>query len=305
MVKQQAVTEAPPVARARHLERTPADALVRHPWWLWPHLLSLDAPVVALVWQEWWSRCAREPLLPGERLVLGFGVWLIYLADRQADVARGRPDDTGTARHAFAARWHRPLLVLALVIGAGLVALAPRVLPGGEFCGGLGLLAAATAYFWLVHRGPSPGWTCRLPKEAVVGGMFALGTLFFALCRPARVPASLAAGGVLFGAVCFLNCALITAWERGLRDRRDPASLLNAFPVLVHGGLARGCWLLATLSAALTWHAPVLLPVALSAVALAILDRWRRHLSANTLRCLADAVLLAPCVCELFVTAYR
>lgn len=279
----------------------------RQPWWLWPHLLSLDAPVVALVWQDWWSRTAGVPLGVGERWVLGFGVWLIYLADRLADVSRGGPEDTGTARHAFTAAWRRPLWALAGLVAAGLVVLAPKVLPVGEFRGGLGLLAAAGGYFWLIHRRPWPGWTRRVPKEAVVGGMFALGTTFFALCRPPSAPGLLGAGVVLFGVVCFLNCALITAWERNLRDRRDPVSLLNAFPRLVSHGLTHGCWLAAGLAVAVAgaWHALLPVPLALAAVLLAGLHGGRRHLPADVLRCLADAVLLTPCVCGVLAGVYQ
>ena len=117
----------------------------------------------------------------------------------------------------------------------------------------------------------------------------------------------LAVAVALFGAVCFLNCALITSWERGLRDRRDPASLLNAFPRLVRrGNLCRLCALTAAGAAvlALAWRAPSLVPVALAAAALAGLDGGRRHLSADALRCLADAVLLTPCVCYGFTAVY-
>ena len=295
MVKQPAITEAPAVAPAH---RRPEARTARRAWWLWPHLLSLDAPLVALVWQDWWSRCAHVPLGPGERAVLGLGVWLIYLADRLADVMRGRPENAETARHAFAAAGQRPLWWLAAGVGVVLVGMAPRMLPGGEFRGGLGLLAAAATYFWLIHRGRPPRWTRRWPKEATVGGMFALGTVFFALGRSSSVP--LAVTVALFGVTCFLNCALITSWERGLGDRRDPASLLNAFPRLVNdGGLRHLCVLTALLAAALAleWRTPLLLPVALAAAALACLDGGRRHCSADALRCLVDVVMLTPCVC--------
>lgn len=280
---------------------------MRRPPWLWPHLLGLDAPVVALVWQDWWGRFAHVPLRPGERTVLGLGVWLIYLADRLADMARERSEDAGTARHAFAAAWRRPLLALGCAVAACLVVLAPGVLPQGEFWSGLGLLGAVGAYFWLIHRGASPGWTRFLPKEAVVGAMFALGTAFFAVWRAIFAAGPLLAGGALFGTVCFLNCALITAWERSLRDRRDPASLLNAFPRLVNRGLAPLCGLTALLALAAAFIENTFLPVpvALAAAGLAGLDRWRHALPANVLRCLADAVLLTPLVCGLFAGMYQ
>src|SRR5580658_6918484 len=59
---------------------------VRPPVWLWFNLLSLDAPVIALVWQDFLSRCYPTALNPIGRCVLGLTVWAIYLADRLLDV---------------------------------------------------------------------------------------------------------------------------------------------------------------------------------------------------------------------------
>ena len=268
-------------------------------WWLWPHVLGLDAPLVALAWQDWWGRAVYRPPAPSQRVILGLGVWLIYLADRLADSARGSPGEGTTARHAFAGARRFPLLLLATAIALALTALAPLLLPPDQFRHGLVLLAAASAYFWSIHRKASPRWTRYLPKEAVVGGMFALGTVFFVLCGPVPMPGRLVTAVVLFGAACFLNCALITAWECHPCDRRDPASLLNAFPALADGGLCKACWGLALAAGALGWgwRAAIFAPVALAAVLLAALDRWRGRFSANALRCLVDLVLLTPSAC--------
>jgi hypothetical protein len=56
------------------------------PVWLWMNLLSLDAPLVALVWQDLLARCYGTLLLPAGRTVLGLTVWAIYIADRLMDV---------------------------------------------------------------------------------------------------------------------------------------------------------------------------------------------------------------------------
>src|SRR5690242_16333745 len=60
--------------------------------WLWPNLLSLDAPLVAVLWQQLFARCFG---LPGDAipaLLLVASVWLIYAADRAFDVWRGEGD---------------------------------------------------------------------------------------------------------------------------------------------------------------------------------------------------------------------
>ncbi len=288
-----------PVPENTRVDTGPSRPSTR-PWWLWPHLLSLDAPLVALAWQEWWGRTGGVPLRVSQRLVLGLGVWMIYLADRLADTARGLPGDTATARHAFAGDHRGPLLVLTGGIGVVLVVLAPCALPPGQFGGGLVLLAVAGAYFWQIHRQGSQRWTARVPKEAAVGGMFALGTSFFAFWQPLLLPERWMAAVASFGTLCFLNCALITSWERNLRDQRDPFSFLNAFPRWTAGGLRSVCWLLASGAgmAGILWRTTFFLPVALGALALGMLDCGRRRIAPDALRTLADAVLLTPWLCQ-------
>src|SRR5689334_13180959 len=91
-------------------------------WWHLPHLLSLDAPAVAVLWQEMLARAAGGALLLPGRLSLWCVVWAVYLADHLLDT-RSRPDGEETARHRFARR-HRTGLSLLLVLVVTLGALA-------------------------------------------------------------------------------------------------------------------------------------------------------------------------------------
>jgi hypothetical protein len=102
-------------------------------------------------------------------------------------------------------------------------------------------------------------------------------------------------GVVLFAALCFCNCALITRWERHEEDVRNRASLLNAFPRLT-ARLSILCLALAALAAgAVLLAGPMpFLPLGMSAVLLAILDLCHKRLSTNAARVLADAALLTP-----------
>ena len=267
-------------------------------WWLWPHLLSLDAPLVAIVWQRWWARSAGVPLAWSHEWILGLGVWLIYLADRLADTASLAFNECETTRHAFYRRRHRAMQPLAAAVFVALICLAPCALPVGQFLTGLGLLSLTGGYFWLVHRRMRLDWPRLVPKEAVVGGMFSLGTGFFALMRSQRPPSELLAALPFFGALCFFNCALITKWEENAQDICESSSLLNAFPRLTTR-LDGSCLILAILAFAVVVvipHGGVFAPVAVSALLLATLDRCRRFLSADALRVLADVVLLTPCM---------
>ena len=267
----------------------------RAAWWLWPHLLSLDAPLVAVVWQGCWARSAHVRLSWCHPCVLGLGVWLIYLVDRLADCARAVPGDPVTARHAFHARWRVGLSSLAATAAATLVLLTPHVLSRAEFLHGLLLLALAGVYAWLIHGRKQQGWAACLPKEAAVGSMFAAGTAFFPWCQGAMDRLDLSAGAVIFGGLCFCNCALITVWERHAQDVRNRSSLLNAFPRLA-ARLRPLCLALAGLAGIglLVTGSPSFLALALGGLFLAALDRHRGRIAPDALRVLADVALLTP-----------
>ncbi len=268
----------------------------RPPWWLWPHLLSLDAPLVALTWQGWWAKTAHLNLPWSDPLILGLAVWMIYLADRLADVTQSTAGELNTDRHAFFARHTGSLRWLLGVVVASLTILTPTLLPFRQFMGGLALLGLAGVYFWSVHTGPRRT-RYGLPKEALVGGMFAVGSAFFVLGAAPVIPGSIVLGVALLGVVCFLNCALISAWEQSPRDRRDPTSLLNAWPRLTARlGTITLLLLTGTVILTFTWRTggASLKPFVLSLLGLWALDQRKAKLSARSLRVLADAVLFTP-----------
>ncbi len=283
------VGDPPDEIHAAALPSTPA----RFPPWVWPHLLSLDAPAVAVGWQAWWAHVAGVPLGWPHHVILGLCVWMIYLADRLADGLRASPAEWGTQRHEFYHRQRAIPAVLLLWGIAALAALSTRFLAPREFGGGAILLLVTTFYFWMIHG--RAGWPLRAPKEAVVGGLFAAGTAYFPLVQ-ARPSGMLTASVGLFGALCFLNCALITRWERTLRDRRDRRSLLNAFPAMTErlGLSALALAAAAALLGAATGQLRPLAPLTISAVGLWALDCARNRIPASALRVLVDAALLTP-----------
>ncbi len=293
---------ARPSARARENFPPPGGSgLQQATWWLWPHLLSLDAPLVAVVWQGWWARSVGAHLSWAQNAILGGGVWLIYLADRLADTSSNAPGSHETARHAFYWSYHPRIRWLAISIFLTLSWLAPRTLDAWQFVAGLGLLALAGGYFWLVHLRADDGWARILPKETLVAGMFAAGTLFFVLGRTGNPRPDLLFSGALFGGLCFFNCTLITKWERRSSDLHNPASLLNAFPRLT-AQLRTGCLCLALLTGIYAilgpWQGCTLLPIVVSALLLALLDHHHNQFSADALRVLADVALLTPWLCQ-------
>ncbi|HXD91029.1 MAG TPA: hypothetical protein VNU00_08210, partial [Candidatus Binataceae bacterium] len=84
------------------------------PFWLWPTILSLDAPTIAIVWLALFAAVFRVD--PGWPVLtaLGLWVWLIYVADRLLDGLKQPPSNGEVLRHRFY-RYHRlPVLLCAL-----------------------------------------------------------------------------------------------------------------------------------------------------------------------------------------------
>ena len=238
--------------------------------WLWPNLLSLDAPLVAVLWQILFARCFQVPVDALAAVLLLATVWLIYAADRTLDAWRG---DVHSRRHEFYQHHWRGLLPVWMTI-LGLTAwLAAERLPPGLFLNGLILLAAVGVYFALVHSS-----VLRLHKEAAVGVLFALGASLVAWGK-VRTPADVMTI-LLFSGLCWMNCIAIQKWEGEKLDWSPSVAAIFL-----------GCAAAALLYA----HRPVLGGAELaSAVAFLLLDRVRPRLSADAVRVLADVALLSP-----------
>ena len=120
------------------------------PWWLWPNVLSLDAPVVALVWQAAFARMLAVELGWTQRGLLVVCVWLAYCGDRLLDARRLAAGPVDSARHAFARDHARPLAA-AWCVGLALAVVVALQVSAREMLAGAGLLAAVGVYFLLHH----------------------------------------------------------------------------------------------------------------------------------------------------------
>jgi hypothetical protein len=181
------------------------------PLWLWPNILSLDAPLIAALWQDAFARDAGVRLSLASRAALPISVWLIYLVDRLLDTAGGM-NRHATARHAFY-REHRGLCYLLTAFAGFLLSISLLQLPLPVMKNGLFVSCAVAVYLWIVHwRGGR--W---FPKEAAVGLVFAMGTVLAPFSRAADATALLPPA-LLFGVLCWLNCSAIEVWEGGSLD---------------------------------------------------------------------------------------
>jgi hypothetical protein len=101
-------------------DTTPATAAPRIPWWLWPNVLSLDAPLVAVMWQAALAKVHKVALLPSLHITLFLAVWLIYIVDRVLDGFSMKHASLVSVRHAFYQR-NRWLYVLFVIPVAGVL----------------------------------------------------------------------------------------------------------------------------------------------------------------------------------------
>lgn len=247
------------------------------PWWLWPNVLALDAPLVAVLWQRFLAGAAGAPVPVGATVALGLIVWGVYLADRALDAARGaRASD----RHRFAARNALPLVRLSVAALFAGTAVAGLTLPVRYLCLGTLVAAGTGAYLLAVHAARGAALK-GAAKVVLVGALFAAGVAL-PLVADGTVPVREGLPGcAAFAGLCALNCALIARWEDG------PA----APPV----------WL-APLAGTVALGAALAAPVGVagavlgSAAALAALHFARPAGSTRAARVLADAVLLSPFV---------
>jgi len=257
--------------------------LLRSPTWLWPNLLSLDAPIVALIWQLLFARSFHVRVPWPATLLLAACVWMIYVADRLLDSLTCQPH---TARHLF----HRShfssfVLGLGLCILASLALLLTKV-DAGVRAAGLPMTAAMAAYFALVHAAPA-AWQKYWPKELAVAILFALGTCLPVYAEaPAAGPAMLPSLA-LFANVCWMNAVAIDRWER----KQAPAWLVPL--ALTASGLA--------LALSISGHPWLYCAAAFAAASLAWLIQRRERISLDKRCVLADAVLAAPALSALLM----
>lgn len=280
-----------------------AEALPGKPrWWQWPTILSLDAPIVALLWQWLVARSANLTLQMPHVFVLGASVWLAYVADRW--IEGWRLTRACTQRHIFYQRWRWPVATVWLAVLVGDVATALVGFSAHELKTGFMLLAAVLMYLishQLIHR--HRAW--RAPKEICVAALLGGGVALFPLLQSAIAWRLLIAPLGFFVLLCFINCALISAWEREVDETHGQTSIALQF----RRGAAFSAalpWMLMTLAigfSLLEANGPAL-PAALCAVAsslaLGVINffepLWGRRLA----RVLADVALMTPIVPLLF-----
>jgi len=260
------------------------------PWWLWPNVLSLDAPAVALVWQEVWATCCGVELSWLQRGVLSLGVWLAYCGDRLLDARRLR-SETGSPRHEFARRHAQILCKVWLTGAAGMVWLGLQLEWREILCGAV-LLAGVGGYF-LLHHWKRTREAVGVCKEIMAGIVFAVGAVFFVVLQ-GKFSWAFTLGVGAWAGLCAMNCLLIAWWDRDRDAAMGQPSLARQW-----AGASNWLWLGSVMVMALAagaWGLDARLGPATAALMLGALalGELARSPAGDGRRVLADAVLLTP-----------
>ncbi len=263
--------------------------------WLWPNLLGLDAPAVAVAWQWLFARVFSSDLPPAFHLILGLSVWCVYLADRLLDATRAPETGVQTDRLRFTQRHFGALSAVTIAATLANLFLIIRHVPRPLMVTGL-ITAGLLGVYYLIRLEGSARIASAIPREILCGLIFGLGCVIapHAFLPPDERSGFLVATFFL-GLVCSANCVLISAWEKeediAGNDRSMATSRSRIIPHMAHALTG-----LIILSAALSIIGPwrIHLAVCLSALALRMMLHFEDHLSQPSLRVLADAVLLTP-----------
>jgi hypothetical protein len=288
----------------------------RKPFWLYPNLLSLDAPLVAVAWLHVFAKTWRLGYHPWEAyLTLGLIVWLIYAADRLLDVALlGGSSAKLEARHEFHSR-HRKIFKIGAVLASLIIlVLVLTKMPGRLFEFrtevGVGLLPIGilliAGFFGLSMLSSQESDEVPHTKNILAGITFAFGTAMTAhLYRSGYGTYEMLASRefVCFAGLCILNISAIDLWEHAANsaDLEIKASdeLSLTVPLTLLGGVA----LLYAVYDEEQTARPFFYAILTGAALLYILNRSRSRFSMDALRVLADVALVVPVV--VFIAASR
>lgn len=264
-------------------------------WWEWPQRVSLEAPLVALIWLAALAKVHGLRLMPEVYVGLGLVVWGIYLVDRTMDVRRWDPVVPWTARHRFCARhqfwlvWLGLPLLLVILTWLAMYRLSGVLVQHCSMVGGL-----VVGYLGWQHWRPRRGGDVEreVPKALQAAALFALGVCAGVYAHEYRYPewAVVAGQSLLTGlfAINLLGLSIVELEGRGVEVSRRLVSGYGLVGLMTVLGVV-GVW---------TPVVEEVRPLKLLALAvfgglamMAVIHLNRSRLSAIGYRCLVDGVL--------------
>ncbi|MGC2330702.1 MAG: hypothetical protein WA581_04565 [Candidatus Acidiferrales bacterium] len=266
--------------------------------WAWFHLLSLDAPLVGVLWQLLFAKALRVRLAPVVTLITALVIWLIYVGDRILDSYQSEEASEEALRHRFYRARRMDFLPAFFTILLVTAWMAHADLGLRTWRDGWVLAAIVGGYFAVVHMsgGRTQKW---FPKEIAVAILFGVGTFMPVGVGVQQLHVRFLLPLLLFFLVLWMNTLLIEYSEWITLRGRD-ADRPHESTILVGRHLASfgvGIAVLAFGAIATRWFPlarTILLAEGLSALGLSVLGwKWRR-ISSYAVRVTADVVLLTP-----------
>ena len=184
------------------------------------NLVSLDATLVALVWQEAIARAGNVELLWYDRGILGISVWIIYIADHLLDGltngVRVRIWINQAPRHRFIAK-HRSLFIFLVGIFLFVDANLALKLTEPLLLAGIFLSVIAFVYLainaWLLSNNK---WFRG--REIIIALIFSLGSGLVPLMQSQR-PELIIRSLFFFALLCAINTTLVARLEQGVNGK--------------------------------------------------------------------------------------
>ena len=268
------------------------------PFWLLPNLLSLDAPLVAVVWLCLFAKTWGVSYHPGHSyVVLALGVWVLYVADRLLDSALHGDSARCQARHEFHRKHWR-----MFAVGAG--------------------LAAVTALATVLMKSPMAIFSYLIVEGILVVGFFAFATFTSSAVEDIPYAKNILGGAAFaygtamvahvylydrgirdllfsrefqaFAVLCILNISAIDLWEHASRNPDPEVQATDELSLTLPLTLLAAASLFFALRAEQHSSRPFFYAILTGAALLYILNRIRARFSMDALRVLADLALVAP-----------
>jgi hypothetical protein len=264
--------------------------------WVWPNLIGLDAPIVAVCWQAMFAKIAGVDLPWLIHLILGLSTWCIYLADRIIDVIR-YPQHASTSRHRFTQHHIRKLIALLIIGSICNLFLIIKFLPQNLLISGV-ITLGLVAMYYLIRLTSLKNIITIVPREVMCGMLFALGCAIaphaYSTIPWSHTP-SLIIPVITFGMVCSASCILISIWEKEADDAAGDLSIVTTHSKFIHYiATSLTCLAVISISLAYFFYWQAFLAVALSAILLRLTLHYEDRISPIHLRVLADTVFISP-----------
>lgn len=298
----------------------------RNPIWLWPNLLSIDAPLVAVAWMWMLAHALRvEYIQTAAWIVLPTSIWCVYVLDRLIDGWRHPEVREASPRHIFHWRWRWLLLVGAVVAGGVSLYYAMFVMSRSMFSAGMVAALLCGVYFLLAFtdRGEVP-----YVKNFLAGMIFAMGIgipvnaanatllvtdlndVIYAFNHTGIGDAAWNFGRMVlstlivifvhcrevwvFGLLCMLNITAIDLWEKAAVSEDEGVIYRHEQTLTLGLIIAAGGSLVFAAVYADEYSKPFFYAVMVAAATLQIINHYRERFNIHSLRVLADVALLIP-----------